>query len=232
MKYDDLPTIENRMEFRLTCFLLENLAAQKAIDLMEGFQAHRVAAQQVRVVTRELPWLATRVDPQAHKSFGIRMSRRIICGDCGRAFGHKTWHSGTPNRADVWECPTNYAKRGTCATDHLYQQVLMVKMAEAVQVLAQRNSNAVERTIKVLRETGTRRRTTTLRDAIHEILAASPVNLVLHIPDFLDIFEGGCMLTDGRIGFVFLTGEAVTLELPHRWTPVHYADDAIAIGRC
>ncbi len=28
------------------------------------------------------------------------------------------------------------------------------------------------------------------------------------------------MLTDGRLGFVFITGEAVTLDLPQRWSPV------------
>lgn len=31
--------------------------------------------------------------------------------------------------------------------------------------------------------------------------------------------EGRCMLTDGRPGFVS-AGWAVTLELPHRWSPV------------
>lgn len=31
--------------------------------------------------------------------------------------------------------------------------------------------------------------------------------------------EGGCMLTGGRLGFVFITGEAVTLDLSRRWSP-------------
>ncbi|MGV0376115.1 zinc ribbon domain-containing protein [Corynebacterium hadale] len=74
-----------------------------------------------------MPWLGTRVDPRGYNSFGKRLSRKIACGDCGRPFGHKTWHSDTPNRVDVWECPTNYVKRGTCTTiSHLYQEVLLV----------------------------------------------------------------------------------------------------------
>ena len=34
----------------------------------------------------------------------------------------------------MWECPTNYVEHGTCTTSHLYQEVLLVKMAEALQV--------------------------------------------------------------------------------------------------
>ncbi|MPV52922.1 hypothetical protein GCO27_07550 [Corynebacterium sp. zg331] len=46
------------------------------------------------------------------------------------------------------------------------------------------------------------------------------------------ILEDGCMLTDGRLDFVFLTGEAVPLELPQRWSPVLRTGDLGAIGRC
>jgi hypothetical protein len=220
MKYDDLPTVQTRIDYRLTNFLLENLAAQNIIEWMYAFLAHRHAADALGMADRELPWLATRVDPQGHRSFGRRMSGKIVCGDCGRVFGHKTWHSGTPNRVDVWECPTNYVKRGTCATSHLYQEVLLVKMAEALQVLAGRNSTAVAQAVDSLRATGVRRRPSTLRTEIDKLLTESPMQLALHIPDFLAVLEGGCMLTDGRLGFVFITGEAVTLNLPQRWSPV------------
>ena len=174
----------------------------------------------------------TRVDPRGYKSFGKRLSRKIVCGDCGRPFGHKTWHSGTPNRVDVWECPTNYVKRGTCTTSHLYQEVLLVKMAEALQVLAGRNSTAVDQAVDSLQSTGARRRPSTLRAAIEKLLTESPTQLVLHIPDFLAVLEGGCTLTDGRLGFVFITSEAVTLVLPQRWSPVMRPGELAATGRC
>ena len=35
----------------------------------------------------------TRVDPRGYKSFGKRLSRKIVCGDCGRPFVHKTGSS-------------------------------------------------------------------------------------------------------------------------------------------
>ncbi|MDU1352866.1 MAG: zinc ribbon domain-containing protein [Actinomyces sp.] len=232
MKYEDPPTIQARMDYHLTNFLLENLAVQSTVEWMDAFCAHRHAAKTLGITDRELPWLATRVDPRGHKSFGWRMSGKIICGDCGRAFGHKTWHSGTPNRVDVWECPTNYVKRGTCATSHLYQEVLLVQMAEALQVLAERNRVAVDLVVDSLKSTGVRRRSSTLRTAIDKLLTESPTQLALHIPDFLAVLEGGCMLTDGRLGFVFITGEAVTLDLPQRWSPVMRPGELAATRRC
>ena len=138
----------------------------------------------------------------------------------------------TPNRVDVWECPTNYVKRGTCTTSHLYQEVLLVKMAEALQVLAGRNSTAVDQAVDSLQSTGARRRPSTLHTAIDKLLTESPTQLALHIPDFLAMLEGGCMLTDGRLGFVFITGEAVTLDLPQRWSPVMRPGELAATGRC
>lgn len=113
MHYPELATVQARLTYRLASFLLENLAAGYTVEWMDAFRAQRHAASVLKITERELPWLGTRVDPQGHRSFGRRMSGKIVCGDCGRAFGHKTWHSGTPNRVDVWECPTNYVKRGT-----------------------------------------------------------------------------------------------------------------------
>ena len=116
MQYPELATVQARLTYRLTSFLLENLAAGYTVEWMDAFHAQRHAAEALGIADRELPWLGTRVDPRGYKSFGKRLSRKIVCGDCGRPFGHKTWHSGTPNRVDVWECPTNYVKRGTCTT--------------------------------------------------------------------------------------------------------------------
>lgn len=185
MQYPELATVQARLTYRLTSFLLENLAAGYTVEWMDAFHAQRHAAEALGIADRELPWLGTRVDPRGYKSFGKRLSRKIVCGDCGRPFGHKTWHSGTPNRVDVWECPTNYVKRGTCTTSHLYQEVLLVKMAEALQVLAGRNSTAVDQAVDSLQSTGARRRPSTLHTAIDKLLTESPTQLALHIPDFL-----------------------------------------------
>ena len=67
---------------------------------------------------------------------------------------------------------------------------------------------------------------------IDNLLSESLTQLTLHIPDFLVMLEGGCMLTDGRLGFVFITGEDVTLDLPQRWSPVMCPGGLAATGRC
>ena len=118
------------------------------------------------------------------------------------------------------------------ATSHLYQEVLLAKMGEALQVLAGRNRAAVDHAVDSLQSTGARRRPSTLHRAIEKLLTESPTQLAFHIPDFLAMLEGGCMLTDGRLGFVFITGEAVTLDLPQRWRPVMRPGELAATGRC
>lgn len=105
-------------------------------------------------------------------------------------------------------------------------------MGEALQVLAGRNRAAVDLTLDNLRAMGAQRRRSTLHTAIDKLLTESPTQLALHIPDFLAVLEGGCTLTDGRLGFVFITSEAVTLDLPQRWSPVMRPGELAATGRC
>ena len=93
MQYPELATVQARLTYRLTSFLLENLAAGYTVEWMDAFHAQRHAAEALGIADRELPWLGTRVDPRGYKSFGKRLSRKIVCGDCGRPFGHKTGSS-------------------------------------------------------------------------------------------------------------------------------------------
>jgi len=110
--------------------------------------------------------------------------------------------------------------------------VLLAKMGEALQVLAGHNRAAVDFTLDSLRAMGARRRPSTVHAAIDKLLTESPTQLAFDIPDFLAVLEGGCRLTDGRLGFVFVTGEAVTLDLPQRWSPVMRPGELAATGRC
>lgn len=82
MQYPELATVQARLTYRLTSFLLENLAAGYTVEWMDAFHAQRHAAEALGIADRELPWLGTRVDPRGYKSFGKRLSRKIVCGDC------------------------------------------------------------------------------------------------------------------------------------------------------
>lgn len=50
---------------------------------------------------------------------------RVICGECGRAYQRKTWHSNSkPVR--VWQCGSKYQEKGKigCVNSHIYAQKL------------------------------------------------------------------------------------------------------------
>lgn len=55
----------------------------------------------------------------------------------------------------------------------------------------------------------------TLDKAMRTLLCPSS-KPILFLPDFYGIVEGGCMLNDHGLGFVFITADVVTLDLPKR----------------
>ncbi len=49
----------------------------------------------------------------------------IICGECGKGFGRKIWHSNSPRRKVVWRCNEKYKGRtgeAACCTPHLTEE--------------------------------------------------------------------------------------------------------------
>lgn len=58
MQYPELATVQARLTYRLTSFLLENLAAGYTVEWMDAFHAQRHAAEALGIADRELPWLA------------------------------------------------------------------------------------------------------------------------------------------------------------------------------
>ena len=93
MQYPELATVQARLTYRLASFLLENLAAGHTVEWMDAFHAQRHAAEALGIADRELPWLGTRVDPRGYKSFGKRLSRKIVCAT---ADGRSATRPGTP----------------------------------------------------------------------------------------------------------------------------------------
>ena len=50
-------------------------------------------------------------------------SSKILCGDCGRFYGSKVWHSTDKYRKTVWQC-NNKFKGTKCTTPHLDENVI------------------------------------------------------------------------------------------------------------
>ena len=66
-----------------------------------------------------------------HSSKGI-FSGRIICGDCGDAYGPKVWHSNEANRKIIWRCNSKYHNSVKCTTPHFYEDQIKDIFVKAV----------------------------------------------------------------------------------------------------
>ena len=48
-------------------------------------------------------------------------SGKIFCGDCGKFYGPKVWHSNDKYRKVIWQCAHKYHGQRTCTTPHVYE---------------------------------------------------------------------------------------------------------------
>lgn len=58
-------------------------------------------------------------------------SSRIVCGECGCAYGSKLWHSTDKYRRTVWQCNAKFINEKKCSTPHLYEANIKAMFIEA-----------------------------------------------------------------------------------------------------
>lgn len=75
-----------------------------------------VSQEEFDMVQRELE---TRKDLGRQHNATRLFSSVIICGDCGRFYGAKVWHSTNKYRRIVWQCNGKYHGDVKCRTPHL-----------------------------------------------------------------------------------------------------------------
>jgi DNA invertase Pin-like site-specific DNA recombinase len=71
---------------------------------------------------------------------------RVICGECGSAFGRRVWHSNTkPKR--VWQCSKRYTKKGEqgCKSQHIYDDTLVDAFIAAVNALIENKEHFLKK---------------------------------------------------------------------------------------
>ena len=64
------------------------------------------------------------------------------------------------------------------------------------------------------------------------MLAGRPIQVVLHIPGFIVVLEGGCMFINGRLGFVLLTDVNANHNLAQYLSPAMRVRELSVAGRC
>ncbi len=75
-------------------------------------------------------------------------SGKIICGDCGRFYSSKVWHSNDKYRKVVWQCYYKYRGGKTCKTPHVYEDQIKQAFVQICQSLI----SAKEEVMSNLRE--------------------------------------------------------------------------------
>ena len=62
-------------------------------------------------------------------------SWKIICGDCGCAYGSKVWHSTDRYKRVIWQCNGKFKGEEKCRTPHLTEDRIKEAFQEAVSAL-------------------------------------------------------------------------------------------------
>ena len=87
---------------------------------------------------------------------------KIVCGECGAAFGPKVWHSTDAYRRTVWQCNRKYQPRPTahpteekgsspdgekrkpCSTPHLTEEQIKAAFCKALDILLTDRDQLIE----------------------------------------------------------------------------------------
>lgn len=60
---------------------------------------------------------------------------KVICGDCGKFYGKKTWHSNDPYRRVIWRCNHKFNGEMKCETPVLDTEVIQQMFMKAYNIL-------------------------------------------------------------------------------------------------
>jgi site-specific DNA recombinase len=114
------------------------------------------------IIDKEI-WQAVQLEKQRRKDYiesnGVRQldfikvednpfTGRVICGDCGSAFGRKTWNSTDENlKRRVWQCNKKYQKKGEvrCKNKHIDEEVLYKAFVISFNALVENKEHFIEK---------------------------------------------------------------------------------------
>lgn len=94
-------------------------------------------------------WEVVQLEMVRRKSRGRKysghsiFSSRIICGDCGEAFGSKVWNSTDKYRRTVWQCNGKYKGEHRCNTPHLDEEQIKEAFTQAFNSLIRNKAELI-----------------------------------------------------------------------------------------
>ncbi|MDE6030117.1 MAG: recombinase family protein [Oscillospiraceae bacterium] len=70
---------------------------------------------------------------------------KIKCGDCGRPFGSRVWHSNTKYRKIIYQCSGKYKSLSSCFTGHLYEEEIEGLFLRAMKRVFEQRARILKR---------------------------------------------------------------------------------------
>lgn len=109
-------------------FIVDFLTKKKKVNEGEVPQYY-VENSHPAIISAEVFDLAQSEFEKRRNDRGLRRSSscfsgKIICDECGRFYGNKTWHSNSKYRKVVWRCNHKYDNNEKCKTPHIYEDKL------------------------------------------------------------------------------------------------------------
>lgn len=79
-----------------------------------------------------------------HTSAASVFSDKLVCGECGAAYGSKVWHSTDAYRTMIWRCNEKYAVKGRpCPSPHLRNEEIQNAFVQAVNQVIERKDEVL-----------------------------------------------------------------------------------------
>ena len=117
-------------------FTVDFLTKKKKIN--EGEVPQYLIKESHEAIIAPDEWNAVQTEFQRRKAMGSGysgksvLSGRIICADCGGAFGPKVWHSNDQYRTVIWQCNHKFADgKQKCHTPHLRESDIKARFMAA-----------------------------------------------------------------------------------------------------
>ena len=71
-------------------------------------------------------------------------SSKIVCGDCGRFYGSKIWHSNDKYRKIIWRCNAKFKNKEKCRTPHVTEQQIKEAFVKTVNSMIENKEQVIK----------------------------------------------------------------------------------------
>lgn len=134
---------------------------QKKTKINEGEVQQYYIENSHEAIISPQDWEAVQAEIKRRQNIGPKYSAtdpfasKIICGDCGSFYGHKTWHSTDRYRKTVWRCNAKFDNEHQCQTATLTEEIIKFAFIRAYNKLMQKRDEVIENCKRLISEIDT-----------------------------------------------------------------------------